>query len=251
MSESTFFVSEAAVRNLKHLAERRVSGVSSSHLSECVASAVGFKTHASLRAALAGSATIEVPKPSNAKLVQRLRQLGYASVPDDLKLVPEFEHSYSPFRSFPLRKGRSVRWQAWRNLLVAAINAGLEHRLFGLSPGENWWPGGATESHQCERSIYRFTFDGDLSAVASVDAISGDELSLHVVLNPRNEEVEPGPFSGLRDGDACAHCWVERRLGAWIQDGGEDFSCKRVVQSRLAGLKIEPRGYSDQGSFFM
>ncbi|MFC5771733.1 hypothetical protein [Thauera sinica] len=251
MSNSTFFVSEAAVRNLKRGAERHAFGVSSSHMSEGVAAALGFKTYAALRAALAGRATIEVPKPSNARLVQRLRQLGYAAMADDLRLLPEFEHSYSPFRAFPLRKVSAVRWKAWRNLLVAAINAGLEQRLFGLSPGENWWPGGAPESHACERSIYRFMVDGSLLAIASVDAVSGDELSLHAILNPRNAEVEPGPFNGLRDGDAWAHCWVERSLGAWIQDGGEDFSCKRIVQSRLAELRIEPLGYSDQGSFFI
>lgn len=251
MSDSTFFVSEAAVRNLKQGAERRVLGVSSSHLSEGVAAALGFRTHAALRAALAGRATIEVPKPSNARVVQRLWQLGYTAARDDLRLVPEFEHSYSPFRNFPLRKKRGVRWQAWRNLLVAAINVGLEQRLFGLSPGENWWPGGAPDSHECVGSIYRFVVDGNLPAVASVDAISGDELSIHVVLNPRSAEMEPNMFHDLSDGEAVAHCWLERRLGAWIQDGGEDFACKRIAQWQLASLEIEPHGYSDQGSFFM
>ncbi|MBS7457900.1 hypothetical protein [Coralloluteibacterium stylophorae] len=51
--------------------------------------------------------------------------------------------------------------------------------------------------------------------------------------------------------DAYARCWVGRRLGAWIQDGGEDFSCRGAALSRVAGVTIEPRGYSDQGSFFM
>lgn len=58
-------------------------------------------------------------------------------------------------------------------------------------------------------------------------------------------------FHSLSDGDAVAHCWVERRLGAWTQDGGNAFSCKRSAQSHLAGLVIEPRGYSDQGSFIL
>ena len=144
-----------------------------------------------------------------------------------------------------------MRWQAWRNLLVAAINAGLEQRLFGLSPGENWWPGGAPDSHECTVSVYRFVVDGNLPAVAGVDAISGDELSIHVVLNPRSADMEPNRFHGLSDGDAVAHCWLERRLGAWIQDGGEDLSCKRIAQLRLTSLEIEPRGYSERGSFFL
>ena len=249
MSGSSFFVSEAAVRNLKHAAERRVSGVQSSHLSEGIAAALGFKTNAALRAALLGRPTVEVPKPSNAKMMQRLRALGYAPR-DDLRLIPEFEHSYSPWRNYPLRKQRSERWTAWRNLMVAAVNVGIEQRLFGLSPEDNWWPGAGPESHQCPQFVYRFTIDGDSPAVVSVDAISGDELSISVVVNPRDANHTPAYYSRLEDGDAAAHCWVERRLGAWIQDGGEDFHCKRALQPLLSAIKIEPLGYSDQGPFF-
>ncbi len=249
MSDSMFFVSAAAVRNLKDNAEHRSRGVSSSHLSEAIAVAMGFKTNAALRAALAGKATVEVPKPSNARLVQRLRELGYTA-PDDLRLVPEFEHSYTPFRSLPLRKTRSLRWTAWRNLMVAAVNAGLEQRLFGLSPCENWWPGGNPESQLCARYVYRFSLTGSHKAVASVDCHAGDELSIQVVFNPR-PGMEPSSFYSLRDGDAYATAWIERRLGAWIQDGGEDFSCKRAVQPSLGQMKIDTTGYSDLGSFFM
>ncbi|AOW13992.1 hypothetical protein LPB72_00555 [Hydrogenophaga crassostreae] len=250
MSDSTFFVSKAALRNLKHSAQHRVSGVPSAHLSEALASALGFRTYAALRAALDGRVTVEVPKPSNARMVRRLQELGYNAMPD-LRLVPEFEHSYSPFRNFPLSKKRSVRWMGWRNLMVAAINAGLEQRLFGLEPSDNWWPGGNPHSQLCKRHVYRVEIEDGHTAVASVNAISGDELSINVVLDPRHEGIEPDRFNGLRDGDAHAHAWVERRLGAWVQDGGEDFSCKRAVQPWLAQLKIDTKGYSDQGSFFM
>lgn len=60
MSSSTFFVSQAAARNLKQLAARKMGGVLSSHMSEAIAAALGFNTHAALRAALAGSSTLEV-----------------------------------------------------------------------------------------------------------------------------------------------------------------------------------------------
>ncbi len=148
MSVSTFFISEAALRTLKRNAQRGVSSISSSHLSEGIAAALGFKTHAALRAALTSHSTAQAQKPSNARLAQRLRQFGY-DLPDNLRLLPEFEQSYSPFKSFPLRTNRGVRWWGWRNLMVSAINAGLEQRLFGLSPSENWWPGGAPDSHEC------------------------------------------------------------------------------------------------------
>lgn len=248
MSGSTFFVSEAAVRNLKHAAARRVDGVQSSHLSEGIAAALGFNTHAALRAALKDRPTVEVPKPSNAKMMQRLRALGYAPR-DDLRLVPEFEHSYSPFKHFPLRKRRSARWWAWRNVMVAAINAGIEQRWFGMSPHDNWWPGAVPDGHECPRFTYRLMLDG-VPAAASVNVVSGDELSIAVVVNPRDPHDAPEWYSGLEDGDATAHGWVERRLGAWLQDGGEAFHSKRALQPRLSAIKIEPLGYSDQGPFF-
>lgn len=250
MSASTYFVSEASVRNLKQRAERRVSGVRSAHMSEVVAAALGFRTHAALRAALNGCATAEASKPSNARAVQRLRQLGY-NPPEDLHLLPELDRSYSPFKTYPLRKQRGVRWTGWRNLMVAAINAGLEQRLFGLSPGEDWWPGADPKKSGGVRGLYRFTFDGSLPATAAVAAISGDELAIHVLLDPRNGQIQADSCDGIEDGAAFAHGWLERRLGAWIQDGGEGFSCRRAMQTRVAAVTIEPHGYADQGSFIL
>lgn len=250
MSDSTFFVSAPAIRNLKLGAQRQLSGVASSHLSEGIAAALGFKTNASLRAALAGRVTVEVSKPSNRRLVQRLREIGYG-VPDDLRVVPELERSYSPFRSFPLRKTRSPRWIAWRNLMVSAVNVGIERKLFGLCPEDNWWPGGHAESQRCERFAFQFVLGGHHTAVASVNAISGDELSICVIVNPSRPDVHPSSFCDLSDGDATGTCWVERRLGAWIQDGGEDFHCRRKLQPFLSGLQVDPKGYADLGSFFM
>lgn len=251
MSSSTFFVSKAALRNLKHGATSRVRGVSSSHLCEAIAAALGFQTYAALRTALAQSPTVEASKPNNTRLRQRLRELGYPNVPDGLQILPALDRSYTPFRTEPLRARRSQRWQAWRNLLVMAINAGLDQRVFGLSPNENWWTGGNPDSHKCERGTFHFTVNENLPAVASVDAISGDELSISVILSPKKSGITPDLFCGLRDGSAVAHCWLERHLGAWIQDGGEDFRCKRDMVPFLSGLSITPSGYADQGSFIM
>jgi len=62
------------------------------------------------------------------------------TLPDDLQLVPELQHSYYPFRSTPLKVRRSERWTAWNNLVVSTVNAGLDQKVFGLRPGENWKP---------------------------------------------------------------------------------------------------------------
>lgn len=250
MSGRTFFVTESALRNLKARAQRGVCGVSSSHMSEAVAAALGFKSHAALRAALSVGVTAEVQKPDNARLAVRLRQLGY-QVPDGLRLLPELDRSYSPFRTYSLRKKRGVRWMAWRNLMVSAINAGLQQRVFGLAPCEGWWPGSAPGQNGGAPGNYEFEFAGDIPAAATVTAISGDELALHVVFQPHRRDVMADRAYGLGDGTAIAHGWLERRLGAWLMDGGEEFSCKRAALPGLAGATVEPMGYADQGAFIM
>lgn len=251
MSLPKFFISKSAVRKFKQSARRHLDGVPSAHLTEGIAAAFDFRTNAALRSAFNGCATAEAKRPNNRQLVQRLHQLGHTAVPNDLQILPEFKHSYTPFRDFPLRTRKGVRWHAWRTLIVAAINAGLEQRLFGLSPEENWWPGSNPKSNKCERGVYSFKVTEEMTAIASVKANSFDELYIIVILNPRKEDVEPEYYCGFADGDAVAYCWLERRLGAWIQDGGEGFRCRRFMHSRLADLAIEPNGYSDQGSFLM
>ena len=248
MSEPTYFVTEAVIRNLKKQAERRLKGVRSAHMSEAVAAALGFRTHAALRSSLAGRKSTEASKPSNRRAIERLHQLGY-NPSEDLRLLPELDRSYSPFSTFPLNSNRGVRWCGWRNLMIAAINAGMEQGLFGLSPGEDWWAGADPQNNGGVEGQYRFTFDGDLPAVVSVSAVAGDELSIHVLLAPRNDQVEAHLSAGLEDGAAFAQGWLERRLGAWLMDGGEAYSCKRALQARLAAVDVKPLGYADQGSF--
>jgi hypothetical protein len=251
MSTTPYFVSKTVVRNLKKIASRQIPNVPSSHLSEGVAAALGFKTHAALHVSLAASPTVQAPDPSNAMLALRLRQLGHRNVPNEPRVLPDLGISYTPFRTYPVKPKRGIRWRGWRNLLVSAINSGLEQRVFGLSPGEDWWSGASYDRFGGRRGIFRFTFDQEIPAVATVGAISGDELAIHVVLNPKHDEVEPDQYMGFDEGDAYARCWLERRLGVWIQDGGEDFSCRRALLARVAGVALEPNGYADQGSFIL
>lgn len=250
MSDSKFFISKTAVHNLKLAAARKGSEVSSSHLSEAVAAALGFRTNAALRASLKGKSTVEVLKPSNARLTERLLQFGYSNE-NSFPMVPELTRSYTPFKQFPLRKRRGPRWWAWRSLMIAAVNSGLEQRLFGMSPAEDWWAVGKPACEQGLPHMYHFSIDEDLRAVASVNAISSDELSISVLVNPKKPAEMPQWHFDLSSADATAHGWIERRLGAWIQDGGEAFHCKRALLPRLAALKTEPLGYADQGSFIL
>ena len=244
MSASTYFVSEAAVRNLKQRAERRVSGVRSAHMSEVVAAALGFRTHAALRAALGGRATAEASKPSNARAIQRLRQLGY-NAPDDLHLLPELDRSYSPFKTYPLRKQRGVRWNAWRNLMVCAVNAALEHKLFTMRPGDDRFDDNMREGH-----LFDFVLPSGLPARGSVATAGFDELAVHAAVNPKGDRLrEHG--AGFAAGDVFGTTWLERRVGAWLQSTPEGFRCRKPFLAELANLEVKPQGFGDRGKLIM
>lgn len=252
MTTTTFFLSKEAFRNLKSIASHQTyQKIKSSHLSESIATALGFKTYAALQTKLKKQKTIEVPKPNNQLLIQRLNELGYANLPQELKLLPNLTKSYTPLNSYPLRKKKGIRWYAWRNLIVSAINAGLDQKIFGLSPKENWWNDNIARSTSLHGEIFRFKLNNKIPAVAIINESKGDELSLYVILNPRTNDLIPEFWFSFNQGDAYAHCWLERKLGAWIHDGGETFHCRRVILHQLANLKIEPSGYSDQGIFFL
>jgi len=157
---------------------------------------------------------------------------------------------------------KSPRHLAWRNMMVAAVNAGLDQKRFGLDPGDNRWPGAApsmpphgpgSEGH----ALFRFTFGDDIPAIAYAYAITGQELRIHVALwpTPDAENWMAGQYRANFDcGDAFALGYVERLTGKWLQSstpGGETFSCRRDLAERIAAVKIEPQGFADHGKFFL
>jgi hypothetical protein len=245
---SSFYVSLASCRNLKEVALQRFPEAKSSHMTEAVAVALGFKTHAALRAALSGRHTLATQQPREDELLRRLDELGYR-VQGKEHLLPELDRSYGPYRPCEIRTKRSSRWHVWRNLMVATVNAGLSDRVFGLSPDEDWWQN-AQQSSCEEGGVFRFDLGTD-RAVACVRNVGHDELSLAMALNPKRPDLVPTAFStGLNEADAFAHGWLERRFGAWLQDA-ETLSCKRETQARLLALNLEPSGFSDHGRFFL
>jgi hypothetical protein len=251
MTDNNFFVSKASVRYLKQRAERYLPHVASSHLTEALAHSMGFNTHAALTSKLNQNATVEVLQPSKALMTQRLRELGYPDPPSSAPILPDFGHDMAFGKKSRVHRPETIRWNAWRNLMVAAINAGLNQRLFGLSPDDNWWPGFVSYQEQNDDFVYRFELEGFGAVVAKVSLISGDELSVYVILRPKSKDVTPSFYSSLREGDAYAHGWLERRLGVWLQNGGEAFKCKRLVLQALAKSRHQAHGYADLGPFIM
>ncbi|WP_433949950.1 hypothetical protein [Brevundimonas bullata] len=135
-------------------------------------------------------------------------------------------------------RGQKKR-DAWRNMMVAGINAGLEQRRFGLS-GDDGWDG--------EEIVYRFLFDG-LPAIACVRDIGG-ELAVHVAIQPmaRGEEFVRSYNAGFLAGEAFASGWLEREDGRWLQTSlSPTGSIRNALVDRVAHHRLEPLGYADNG----
>jgi hypothetical protein len=130
---------------------------------------------------------------------------------------------------------------AWRNLMVASINAGLDQGLFGLAVNDNRWGS--------EYGIYRFDFDG-LPAIACVRDIGFGELSVHAALNPtdRAEDFIRTHNAGFVVGDAFASGWLERERGPWLQASATPTGAFRAeLLDQVAAAHIPAKGYADNG----
>lgn len=146
---------------------------------------------------------------------------------------------------------RSSRRRAWRNAMVAGINAGIDQGLFTPRAGENSWPA-PDPRYGDDGRTYRFSV-GEIPGVAYVHDAGFDELSIHVALWPtadgeRRIRVVNADFQA---GDLTASGWLERRDGAWLQvsDSAPHFRSRKMRLDEAASLVIRPKGYADSGSF--
>ena len=137
-----FFITQASLRNLKHRVAKDLPSFPSSHLSEALASSFGEHTYAALRSRFQCAPSIEVPAPSTLGFTRRARELGHGALLRGWRGLAAVPHGRQGAR--PYKGDRAL---AWRNIMVAAINAGLEQRVFGLEPDQNFWPGANDLTH--------------------------------------------------------------------------------------------------------
>jgi hypothetical protein len=244
-------LSASSVEALKKEVRRIYDERKSSHLSESLAAALGFNTHAALLAELNKQATDPLYcLLDEEKFDARMQALGYPADPwfsfEDAK-TPDMisttcSHAYEI-------EYRSLRERAWRNVIVCAVNDGLRRRLFSLRAGDNRWPG-----HDPDRRgksyLFDFTLPCDLPARASVHDAGFDELSIHVAVNPKDDWVKASN-AGFNAGDLFASTWLEREKGAWIQTSLSGFSCRKHLLNLMADMNVSPLGYGDRGRVIM
>jgi len=152
-------------------------------------------------------------------------------------------------------RSNSERARAWRNTMMAAINAGLEQKLFGLQPAQNYWAGDK-DPEECFR-IFEFSVS-DIPGLGYVRAIGWDELSIHAVLWPVAEArrwIYCGNIAyhwcSKHVGEVIACGWLERRTGSYLMPSTSLFYCRAARKPIVAGLAVTPQGYKDHGHFIL
>ncbi|MBF4988165.1 hypothetical protein [Methylophilus sp. 14] len=226
--------------------------IKSSHLSEAIAVALDRKTHASLINDI-NKFAIDPPIEllNEEAFFNRLVHLGYQDDPEfsfEGVDIPEVI-STIPMTAFEIEY-KSKRQLAWRNLMVVAINEGINQKIFSLRPEDNRWINGKF-SHTDHNSghIFDFHLPNDLPGRCYVKDIGFDELAIHVAVNPRGNILKA--FNAKFDaGDAFAYSWLERRKGAWLQTSNT-LSCRNSLLDYLAGLSAVPKGFGDKGRVIM
>lgn len=238
-------LTEASVVAVKNLLWCEFPDTKSADINEALAYSLGFKTNAALRAAL-------IPAKANSHFVlldtnrmrARLVELGYPDDPDFnfeflIKSAPEVI-STVPRSAYQIKYDTN-RKKAWRNLMVCAVNAALEQRLFELKAGVNNFPDNMRLGHP-----FRFALPNGLPASGAVSDAGFDEVSICAAVNPKSSDVIRFG-ADLSAGDAVGSTWVERRDGAWMQTSETTFHCRRALLEILAKIAVEPAGYGDRG----
>jgi len=117
---------------------RAALGAPSSHLTEAIAAALGHGTHASLLAEISRQPAAPLVALDDAAFARRLETLSGIHVDatrgpglfHELEYPPNTGEVRTWSSKFAAIKYKSTKERAWRNMMVAGINAGIEQRLF-------------------------------------------------------------------------------------------------------------------------
>ncbi|PJI39158.1 hypothetical protein [Ferrovibrio sp.] len=128
-------------------------------------------------------------------------------------------------------------WDAWRNIMVAAVNAGLDQGHFGLEPDDNRFEG---QDH-----VYRFDLEG-LPGIAYVRAMADGELILHAAINgskQAEQRIRVG-MSGLLGGEGFSEGRMERLDRKYLHSVRPYTSFRTTLLFQVSEMKVEPNGFT-------
>lgn len=245
-------VTREALRRIKNDLIIGFPDVKSSHLTEALAVALGFNTNAALQARLAaaGNADPDILLLDESRFYGRLDAFGYQIERDELVFFHLQDDKSvidtTPISSFDIEYA-SPESRAWRNLMVSAINAGIQQKLFTVKEDDNRWPGyNRNDPHNSPAFAYDFTIAG-MPARAEVRDNSYGELAIHTAVLPTGKFLGSGPILKPLAGAAEAASWLERRSGAWLMSAVDQFASRKDLIEVLASVDVEPLCYGDRG----
>lgn len=128
-------------------------------------------------------------------------------------------------------------WEAWRNIMVAAVNAGQRQGHFGLEPDDNRFDG---VDH-----VYRFDLDG-LPGIAYVRAMADGELLLHAAINSSKqaEKTIRVGMSGLLGGEGFSEGRLQRLDRKYLHSVRPYTQFRTTLLFKVAEMKVEPNGFT-------
>ncbi|MBL3565497.1 hypothetical protein JMM59_10860 [Rhodovulum sulfidophilum] len=185
-----------AIKCMKRTIANMMPEYRSAHLSEAIASGLGYRTHAALLPALDLRADNDPDYAfwSEDEFVSRLQALSGIKT-EALGVLSSDFTGFGAINTYSTGAERvdlssSTRKRAWRNVMVAGINAGIEQRLFSIRPADCRWPGWTVENGYHTGTSFEFSVAG-IPALGWVGDIGHDELSIHVALWPteRGREI--------------------------------------------------------------
>lgn len=236
------------LRDVKTAARAHLPHIPSSHLSEAVAAAAGEQSHAALLARIENGIALEYIPLDDRRFVARLSELGHAAGRDWKGFTPILSARWIGSRY------TSARSLAWRNMMVAALNSGLELKLFSLDPAGNFWPGvDKAYGYGVPGCSYPVTVPGGIPAQAYVSDAGFGELAIHVAYWPTKGDALVTADAGFAAGDAFASGWFERQNGKWLHSirGGKlahlTLSVRSTRLPHVSAAVIRARGFEDQG----
>ncbi|MBV61233.1 MAG: hypothetical protein CMH65_08030 [Nevskiales bacterium] len=263
--------STAAVDSAKRALRDFMPDSKSAHITEALAAGLGFRTHAALISAIKAAPDetrfIELDERAFEARITSLEEGTAAVWSDD-------DQGWSEWPNFPDRRlvirtrsdsfydrgYGSYGWKAWRNVMVATINAALEQKLITLLPDDNRWLGYVhhPKDGRNEGVVFDFYVKG-IAAVGYVNDAGFGELSIHGALWPTPDAKRWICAAGLSSpgfhaGKVVAQGWLERKDGAWLQRPSEprpSLSCRAPHLRHVAGLDIPTMGFGDRGDFKM
>lgn len=242
------------VRVVKKELRYEFPDIKSSHLTEAFATSLHFRTHAALQSQLRSDNDTEpeIVLIDENRFFQRLSELGYQTSETDIgtfellalydetqsALIPTMHHS-----SWDIEY-KSSRSRAWRNIMVAGVNAGIERKLFSVRPGDNRWPDSDRDG-----VTFSVVFGDGIPGLVWIRGSSHYELTVHVALWPTSDSHRWLNCwnAGFAVGEVFARGWVERDRGAYLQSSPKLFCCRRHRLKQLAELDITPKGFGDRG----